>query len=321
MTRIDLHCHVFPPGYRSQLPSGVPPLSAHSELLADMDRWNIDAAVISTGGPLRGSRPLPELARIVNEGYAELVAKNPSRFGAIASVPLPDVDAGLAELEYSLDILHLDGVLLLTNYSGVYLGDPRLDDFFEELQRRGAYCFVHPDFPPSPPIPRHPGRWYEFPFDTTRAIVNLAVTGTFDRCPDVKLQWAHLGGTVPFIAHRIDNQASRMPEETAGMALGMADYFARQFYDTGLSAYHGNLISTLGVAPIEQIVFGTDWPWIHLPDHGDDPQPELSLLGQARPKVDHRNAAVLVPALVQRMHPGKGGPDVAANYPVAGPAS
>ncbi|MBO0732695.1 MAG: amidohydrolase [Acidimicrobiaceae bacterium] len=304
MTRIDLHCHVFPPGYRNQLSGGLAPPPVHDELLAYMDAWRTDAAVLSSGGPLRGSHPLPQLARLINEGYAQLVAEHPKRFGAIASVPLPDVDAALVELEYALDTLHLDGVLLLTNYQGVYLGDPRLDPFFDELERRATYCFVHPDFPPTSPLPEHPGRWYEFPFDTTRALVNVALTGTFDRCPNVKLQWAHLGGTIPFIANRIHAQSSRMPDETARMRLGMADYVARQFYDTGLSAYYGNLISTLGVVGMERIVFGTDWPYISLPGDGDDPQPELALLGHARPKIDHENAAALVPRLVERMTAG-----------------
>jgi len=299
MTRIDLHCHVFPPAYRELVVTELRPPPPYTDLLAHMDAWEVDAAVLSSGGPLHGPRPLPELARVINDGYAELVRERPARFGALASVPLPDVDAALAELEHALDTLGLDGVLLLSNYEGVYLGDPRLDPFFDELERRRAYCFVHPDFPPAWPLPDHPGRWYEFPFETTRALVNVALNGTLDRCPSVRLQWAHLGGTVPFVAHRIHNQSWAMPHERTRMRHGMDHYFARQWYDTGLSAYHGNLIATLGIAPIERIVFGTDWPYIPLPEHGTDPQPELSLLGHARPKVDSENAQALVPRLYE----------------------
>jgi len=268
-----------------------------------MDAWEVDAAVISMGGPLRGSGTPAELARLLNEGFAELVREHPTRFGAIASLPLPDVDAALAELEHALDTLQLDGVLLLSNYQGVYLGDTRFDALFAELDRRGAYCFVHPDFPPVAPLPDHPGRWYEFPFDTTRAVVNCALSGTFDRCPNVRMQWAHLGGTIPFIANRIHNQAARMPDVCAGMQLGMNDYFQRQWYDTGLSEYYGNLVATLGIAPIEHIVFGTDWPYTQLPEHGSDQQPALELLGHARPKVDAENAKALVPRLYERVSP------------------
>jgi 6-methylsalicylate decarboxylase len=303
MPRIDLHCHVFPSGYRALVDTELRPPPPHTELLAHMDRWEIDAAVSSSGGPLSGPRPLPELTRVINEGFAELVREHPRRFGGIANMPLPDVDAALAELEYAFDTLELEGVLLLTNYEGVYLGDPRLDPFFDELERRGAYCFVHPDFPPLSPLP-HPGRWYEFPFDTTRALVNCALTGTLDRCPNVRMQWAHLGGTIPFIGNRIHNQSWVMPDARAGMQHGMSHYFARQWYDTGLSDYYGNLIAALGVAPTENIVFGTDWPYPRLPEHGIDPQPSLELLGHARRKVDAQNARALVPRLYERVTGG-----------------
>ncbi|HZV51859.1 MAG TPA: amidohydrolase family protein [Candidatus Dormibacteraeota bacterium] len=301
MTRIDLHCHVFPANYRNQLPPNVKPPPPEAELLAYMDVWGIDAAVLSSGGPLVGERPAPELSRLINEGYAELVRTHPSRFGALACMPLPNVDAALTELEHALDTLGLNGVLLLSNYQGIYLGDPRLDPFFEELERRGAYCFVHPDFPPTWPLAGHPGRWYEFPFDTTRALVNLALSGTLDRCPSVRLQWAHLGGTVPFIANRIHNQAAVMPDRTARMSAGMREYFARQYYDTAQADSYGNLIAALGIAPIEHIVFGTDWPYVHVPEHGSDPQPALGIFGLARPRVDGANARALVPRLCERV--------------------
>ena len=292
---------MFPPAYRDQFEGNLRPPPTYEEFLAHMDRWEVDAAVLSSGGPLVGGPSRPELARLVNEGFAELVREHPTRFGAIASLPLPDVDAALAELEYALDTLELDGVLLLSNHEGVYLGDPRLDPLFDELERRRAYCFVHPDFPSVSPLPDHPGRWYEFPFDTTRALVNVALSGTFDRCPNVRFQWAHLGGTIPFVADRINRQAARMPPPTARMTLPMNEYFARQYYDTALSDYHGHLLAALGIAPIEHIVFGTDWPYIELPEHGSDPQPALSLLGHSRSKLDSENAAALVPRLHERV--------------------
>ncbi len=302
MTRIDLHCHVFPPAYDAQLPAGgFRGLPGPKELLSDMDRFEIDASVVSMGGPVHGGRSPAELCRLVNEGYAELVAEHPARLGALASLPLPDVDAALAELDYALDTLGLDGVLLLSNHEGVYLGDERLEPLFAELDRRAAYCFVHPDFPPDWPLPQHPGRWYEFPFDTTRAMVNLALSGGFDRFPNVRMQWAHLGGTVPYLARRIDNQSRHMPDAVSKMSSSMLECFSRQYYDTGLSAYYGTVAATLGITSLSHVVFGTDWPWYERPEHGSDPEPELSVLGPDRAQVDSLNAASLVPALAARM--------------------
>lgn len=302
--RIDLHTHVLPPPYRALLTDNADPAAASTpppeQLLADIDRWEIDATVISLGGAPDPTLDLATALRTLNEGYADLVRAHPKRLGALASVPLPDVDAALAELEYALDTLKLDGVLLLSNHQGVYLGDPRLDPFFEELERRSAYCFVHPDFPPSSPLP-HPGRWYEFPFDTTRAMVNMALNGAFDRYPNVRVQWAHLGGTIPFLARRIDSQSARMTDVVSGMEDRMMTYFRRQWYDTGLAPYYGMVAAARDLVPIEKLVFGTDWPWFPRPEHGTDPQPQLDAVGPDRVKIDHLNAHFLVPALVERL--------------------
>ena len=187
MTRIDMHAHVFDVG--PPLPQGRTS-AGFADLLAHMDAWEVDGTVVSPGAPPPGTTDLVTWTRRKNEELAGAVRRHPRRLGAVAALPLPDVDAALAEIQHAYQVLDLDGIALLTNYEGVYLGDPRLDPVFDELQRRGAYCYVHPDFPPAWPLPDHPGRWYEYPFDTTRAMVNLALSGTFDRCPDVRMLWA-----------------------------------------------------------------------------------------------------------------------------------
>lgn len=305
MTRIDLHAHVIPSAYRERLRANgdgaALAVPGHDRLLADMDKWQIDGCVLSLGGNVQDGADDSVLTRLVNEGLAEIVRGQPRRLAAIASLPLPDVDAALRELEYALDTLEFEGVLLLSNSRGVYLGDPRLDPLFEELNRREVYCFVHPDFPPSQPLP-HPGRWYEFPFDTTRAMVNMALSGAFDRYPSVRMQWAHLGGTIPFLARRISSQASRMAEVTANAEQAeLLTYFRRQWYDTGLSPYYGLIEAVQDLVPVEKIVFGTDWPWFPRPPHGDDPQPQLDAVGPDRAKIDAENARALVPLFIERM--------------------
>lgn len=308
MIRIDLHAHVVPSRYRDRLAANADEVAlvvpGPEQLLADMERWRIDGCVISLGGNVQAGSDDAALVRLVNEGLADLVREQPHRLAAIASLPLPDVDASLRELEYALDTLDLDGVLLLSNSRGVYLGDRRLDPLFEELNRRGVYCFVHPDFPPAQPLP-HPGRWYEFPFDTTRAMVHMALNGAFDRYPDVRMQWAHLGGTIPFLAHRISSQASRMADVTAGAAEpDLMTYFQRQWYDSGLSPHYGLVAAARDIVPIEKLVFGTDWPWFPRPASGDDPQPQLAAVGPDRTKIDWENARELVPRFVRRVTAG-----------------
>lgn len=309
MSRIDTHIHVTPPVYVEGVKRalGDRPLpmfpSTHEGLLALMERYAIDAAVVSGGPPsvfLGDQGQANELARATNEALAEIVASDPARLAAMAFLPLPDVDAAVAELGHALDALGLDGVFLLTHVGGTYLGDPAWDALFDELDRRGAYAFVHPTMPPHPlPIADHPVWMYEFPHDTTRSIAQLLYSGTLERCPNVRLQFSHLGGTAPFIAHRIASLADREPERASHLGAYPLEYLSRLYYDTGLSNHSPGLAATLEIAPLERIVFGTDWPYAALPE-GEDPAPGLDWLGaERRAQVEWANALALVPRLAR----------------------
>ncbi len=311
MTRIDMHAHVISPGYLAGLrgPDGgapsLPPATLDG-LEAMMARYAIDAAVISPGPPgvfFGDQSRANELARTVNEELAAIARAAPARFAALATLPLPDPGAAVAELDHALDRLGMDGVWLLSNVAGTYLGAPEWEPLYAELDRRGAYVFVHPALPPFPLPLDHPVWLYEFPFDTTRAIANLIYGGTFERYPRIRFQFAHLGGTAPFLAHRIASLADREPERAAGAPAGALGYLRRQWYDTGLSNHALAVRGALEVTTSDRVVFGTDWPYAALPDEGGDPAPELDALGAAvRGQVDGENAAALVPRLVDALH-------------------
>ena len=304
--RIDLHAHVIPPIYVDALraPDGTPPPlppATLEGLEAMMARYAIDAAVISPGPPgvfFGNQGRANELARALNEELAGIARATPARFAALATLPLPDPDAALAELGHALDALGMDGVWLLSHIRGTYLGAPEWEPLYAELDRRGAYVFVHPALPPYALPLDHPVWLYEFPFDTTRAIANLIYGGTFERYPRIRFQFAHLGGTAPFLAHRIASLADREPERASEAPAGALQYLRRQFYDTGLSNHALALRTALEVTTPEHIVFGTDWPYAALPAAGSDPAPDLDALGAAnRAKVESTNAAALVPRL------------------------
>jgi predicted TIM-barrel fold metal-dependent hydrolase len=304
--RIDAHAHLIPADYRGELErrSLLPyPLPRWEPELLDelMERHAIDAAIVSLSPPgvWFGDAPLAaELARMVNEATAAHVRRAPQRFAGLAVLPLPDVDATLTEIAYALDVLELDGLALMSNHDGIYHGDPRWDVVWDELQRRQAYVFLHPTMPlGAPALAHHPVWLYEFPFDTTRAIVNLIYSGTLERCPDVRLQVSHLGGTVPFLAHRIASLAEREPEKAAQAPGGALHALGRLYYDTGLSNHASAIRSTLEHVSAERILFGTDWPYAALPASGD-PAPELEPF---RPEIDAVNAAALVPRLAREV--------------------
>jgi 6-methylsalicylate decarboxylase len=287
--RIDCHAHVLPPAYRERLGDMPVPAGRLQDYERVMERYGIDRAVISTGPP--GALGQPDLARIANEGLAE-IARDP-RYSALAVLPLPHVDAALSELAHALDELRMDGVMLLSNTAGTYLGDPALEPLMAELDRRGAYVFVHPGFPPhNLPLP-HPVWLYEFPFDTVRAVANLVYTGALERYQRIRFQIAHLGGAAPMLAHRIASLADREPELARESPAGAVEYLARLYYDTGLADNAPALAATLELTSVEHVVFGTDWPYLALPE-GDDPAPGLAWLGDTRAGVDGTHAAALV---------------------------
>jgi predicted TIM-barrel fold metal-dependent hydrolase len=203
--RIDVHHHVVPPQYAGDsMPVKLPDTQTQ---LRTMDGWRIAAAVTSLTPRvlMANSHRLREVARVCNEFQARMLQDHPARFGAFALLPLPDVDGALEEISYALDVLRLDGVGLFSSYEGKYLGDPAFDRVFDELHRRKAVVFIHPTHCEAPAETNlgSPPFVVEYVFDTTRAIVNLIFTGTFRRCPDIRVIVAHGGGAVPYLAQRI----------------------------------------------------------------------------------------------------------------------
>jgi predicted TIM-barrel fold metal-dependent hydrolase len=296
--RIDLHAHLITPGYEATLSPLPRPAQTLEGLKRFMARYEIDAAVVSMGGALEARTA--SAARTGNEELAELIRSAPESYGALAIVPFTaeDPDTAIAEIEYALDTLGLDGVALFSNHAGTYLGDPAWEGVFAELDRRGAYAFVHPAVASNGGVfPQYPVWLIEYPFDTTRALTNLIYSGALERYPNIRLQFAHLGGTTLFISHRIASLAEREPEKATAAPAGALDYLRRLYYDTGLSNNMAALASTLEVTTLEHIVFGSDWPYLAQPP-GDDPSEDFTGLdGSDRARIDADNAAALVPRL------------------------
>ncbi len=271
---IDTHHHILPDFFwretnDSHVPvGGLAPLQWSKEaMISFMDDAGIDVAVMSVSTPgvhLGDSEKAQSLARRCNEFAAELVYARPDRFASFACLPLPDIDASLEELSYAVDVLRLDGLVLFTNSRGVYLGDATLEPVFEELERRKSVVFVHPN--PSPDAAAHslglPDNLLDFPTDTNRAIAQMHYTNRFARTPNVKYIFSHAGGSIPFLAARfaiIDEMGFIAGGEQRGTA---ADMFRRMYWDTALSASDPVLRMLRDVVGIDQVRFGTDFPYL-----------------------------------------------------------
>jgi predicted TIM-barrel fold metal-dependent hydrolase len=271
---IDTHHHILPDFFwqateNARAPiGGLAPLQWSKEAsISFMDDAGIDVAVVSLSTPgvhTGDSAKARALARRCNEFSAELVHARPDRFGGFACLPLPDVDASLEELSYALDVLGLDGFVLFTNSNGVYLGDPALEPVFEELERRKTVVYVHPN--PSPDAVAHtlglPDNLLDFPTDTNRAVAQMHYTNRFARTPNVKYIFSHAGGSIPYLAARfaiIDEMGFIAGGKQRGTA---ADMFRRIYWDTALAASDPVLHMLRDVAGIDQVLFGTDFPYL-----------------------------------------------------------
>jgi aminocarboxymuconate-semialdehyde decarboxylase len=272
---VDIHHHLIPDFYRratehdGQSVGGVPPARwSQVSALSFMDDAGIDVAIASISAPgvhLGDDAAARALARRCNDFLAEMVRSRPDRFGGFAILPLPDVDGALEELARALDQLGLDGVVLLTNALGHYLGDPLYRPLFDELQQRAALVFIHPTL--SPDASAHglgiPDSLLDFPVDTSRTVAQMHYNGTFARTPDVKYVLSHAGGTVPFLAKRfaIIDEMGVVPDEDGNRGTA-ADTFRRLYFDTALSWSDPTLHTLREVVGLDHVLYGSDYPYL-----------------------------------------------------------
>lgn len=199
------------------------------------------------------------MARKVNEYTADLVQKMPGRFGNFITLPLPDIDASLSEINYAYEHLDADGVVLMTNYQGIYLGDERFSSVWDELNRRSAVVFIHPAKPPMASIAGIPGPVIDYPMDTTRTAIHMVVEGVMKRCQNINVILSHAGGFLPYASYRFAELLPGLhPTLSKDEMLGEMKKF---YFDTALSSSHVALKSLLAFAEPGHILYGSDFPY------------------------------------------------------------
>lgn len=309
MHRIDVHQHLIPPTYRALLAAhgigeaggrALPEWSPDSAL-AVMDRAGIATAILSVSTPgttfLTDRDEAAALARELNEYAAAVSAEHPGRFGYFATLPTPDFPAAAHEAQYALDHLHADGVVLLANSAGVYLGDSGQEALFEALDERSAVAFIHPAELPSAAVPGIPPFAADFLLDTTRAAYLLVSNGIRRRYPNIRFILSHAGGFVPYASHRM---AVSIADASARSVLDVLDDFSGFYFDTALSSSRVALPSLLAFADPGHVLFGTDWPFA--PERaGQYFEAGLDTYTQREPvlqrQIDRENALGLFPRL------------------------
>jgi predicted TIM-barrel fold metal-dependent hydrolase len=262
-----------------------------------MDRHAVATAILSVSTPSvhlgdgGDRRAMPA----VREQYAaEVVRGRPERFGFFATVPLPDVDSALDGVTCAFDALGADGVVLLANNRGTISATQAFDPLFDELNGVRGRLLTLGIARSSIPLGGIPPYIADFLLDTTRAAINLARSGTLDRCPDVKIILSHAGGFIPYAAHRVAVAASGKDDAKHGLSL-----LQRYYFDIALSGSPSALPSLLAFAQPNHVLFGSDWPYA--PDFAvaafTAMYERYDLDDATRTSIDRRTAEQLFPRL------------------------
>ena len=275
---IDTHHHIYPPKHTANnlkrivddaadVPSSLYTNWTPRFSLNQMDQNGVATAIVSISSPgvwFGNNQEGRKNARAVNEYGAQMVKDYPGRFGMWGSIPLPDTDGSLREIEYLLDVLKLDGVGLLTSYdNGKLLGHSNFAPVMDELNRRKAVVFVHPTVSCcADPVHRMNNTIIEFPTDTARAISDLVYSGTLMRCPNVRFIFSHGGGTIMMLLSRLSGRRLSPEDRAAMIPNGFDHELQKLYYDiASVAANPTGMLALFNVIPKEHILFGSDCPF------------------------------------------------------------
>jgi 6-methylsalicylate decarboxylase len=272
---IDVHAHFTTPHYVEVTkaaghvsPDGMPeaywPQWTAQQHLDLMDEAGIGRAVLSLSSPgvyFGDERAARSLAREVNEFCAEVVREHPPRFGQFATLPLPDVDGSLTELAYCFDQLGVEGVVLLSNHSGIRLGDKRFHPVLAELDRRAAVVLLHPTScaghdelscgRPRPMI--------EFLFETARTVIDFILSGGAERFGRIRLIVPHLGGVLPLLRERVELFRTINGEPTDRTTVD--ETLGRFYYDLAGTPSRPQIAALTSIAKSDRLLYGSDYAW------------------------------------------------------------
>jgi predicted TIM-barrel fold metal-dependent hydrolase len=315
--KIDVHAHYLPQVYRDALvaagqaqPDGIPGLPEWSETMAvdAMDRLDVGFAVLSISSPgvhFGDAAAAVELARAVNEAGARIATARPNRFGFFAALPLPEIDAAVAEARYALDSLGAFGISLLTNHRGMYLGDARLDPIFAEVAARESVVFIHPTSPPQPTGgPDFAAPMLEFMFETTRSVTDLVLAGVLRRYPELRIIVPHAGAALSVLAGRVDLIGPALAKAGDGDVASLRAALKMFHFDLAGVPVEEQLGALLAVADPTRLHYGSDFPftpWQGCQFLSQQLQTSRHLDDKAVDAVFHENADHLFPQIRGRL--------------------
>lgn len=286
---VDFHNHYYPEAYLEELEQGRSRVRLEADAdgrvllrypgdynvvvrghrnvedrlaMMDAEGVGVQAFSLTTPGvhveePARGV----ELARIVNDAFAEAARAHPGRFAPLAALPLQDPEAAAREAERAVRTLGHRGVLLFSHVNERSLDERAFDPVYEAVEALGVPIFLHPTSPRSlDGIEEYRlTAILGFLFDTTVAVARMVFSGVFERHPDLRVVLGHLGGTVPYLVERMDRGFHAYRECRAHITRPPSDYVRRMYVDTVNFQPDAIRMARAFMGP-DRIVFGSDYP-------------------------------------------------------------
>jgi len=295
--KLDIFNHIFPKTFWDRMLEVVPPAKATDmhkrvreipcmvdldERFRIMDKFGDYAQVICLPNPpieaLGGPAIANELARLGNDGMAELVRKHPKRFpGFIASLPMNDPDGLLKEATRAVNELGAVGVQVFTNVKGRPLTDPATMPLFDLMAKIDLPIWMHPargadvvDYKGEKKS--HYEIWWTFgwPYETSVAMAHIVFAGLFDKHPNLKIITHHLGGMIPYFEGRVgpgwDQLGTRTSDEDYTLLLKKLkkrplDYFKMFYADTATFGARAATECGLEFFGADHVLFASDMPF------------------------------------------------------------
>jgi len=310
LSLIDTHHHFYPPEYQKawmdwedarKIPHFATQVGwTREKAIEQLDRGSIRTGILSLASTPglwfdRGPEEAARMVRISGDYGAEMVRDFPGRFGLFAPLSMLDIDTTMKEIEYALDTLKADGIGLQTNYGDKWLGNPRYQPVFDELNRRAAVVYVHPLVASccgNLSVGAYPSV-IEVPHDTTRTVTSLLLSGGLARWRDIKWLFSHAGGTIPMMAPRIDAFYSARANSREFAPDGIPNEFQRLHYDTANASHPPQMAALLKLVAVSQITYGTDYPYFPTTQFSN--LRELGLKPEELEQIGSRNAERLLP--------------------------
>lgn len=270
---IDFHAHAILPSYINALK--ILKIDAAAEEGFPLPKWNVEAhlqfmdaagidfTILSMATPHISDK---FAAREINEEFAELCRRFPKRFGFVATLPLPNVEGSIEEFHYATEKLGALGVKVASNSDGVYLGDEQLDPIFSALNEKKSLVIIHPS--PARELPRKnvvTGKvmaLFEYPADTTRAVLNMLANRTLEKFPNLKIIVPHCGSFLPYMKQRADSMFKMLASMNLMEPVNFATGFEKLFFDTAGDPMPEQFDILLKVTNLDKIIFGTDYPYV-----------------------------------------------------------